>query len=1197
MTKTWSTTTDIGPYELNTVIHGDCREVLPGFPNACVDLVVTSPPFNVGMDYGPGISDWRPWGEYYAWLEEVLRQLYRVLKPGGVLALDLPKEVRLKSAEIEAVGRRVEKVSTVVDNLCLDLGYLPRESVVWAKGSEGLPITPTAKSGSDNNIYLRHACHVILLFSKDRYYYDGGTGRRGKLDVPWGEETKDTWWWIPPARSNGHPCPFPEEVPRRLIDLFTCPRPERGFVPLVLDLFAGRGTTGIVARRMGRNFVGIELNAEWAAEATAQVAATRSVISSPVTAEITKDGMVLRLPLSAIVADSRVNVRDGLDEATVAHYTDIFDRLPPVVVFSTPEGYLLASGFHRLEAARRLGRAEIAAEVREGTRAEAEEFAILDNVAHGRPYTRAERRRAVERMLKLHPQRSDNWIAQDLGVSDHTVRVVREELEATSQIAKLDRLVGRDGKERPRSVSPLPPPTGSPGEDVPVGQPVSIDGTEHVYEAEEASALLRSGGSPGHDANPSLGSQVGALPSADTLPDGDASRRRAVCTVHCAEVLEWAGNYSGERFHALLADVPYGLEFMGREWDAPHKGVGFSVLGRAYTQYGVASKNMALPQHGSRNRTCQVCHGAERGRDGRKVCQCPEPRWNHPATSIEAGLLYQSWVTEWARALIENVLHPGAVCAFFGGTRTFHRLAAGLEDAGFEIFDVVLWLYGQGMAKGQNVSKAMDGRAFRDWLDSVDHGLSPAEVRLAVSAAVQGGISYEERHGRSFAGARDSNTVQVRNLGPSAMSRGRELLARIIAEHWDGPGGTLPPGVRVRVGARIERSGWKAINAANARAGYRPRDYYEDKGDVLPVTAPTRGPALSWDGYNTALKPAWEPVILCRAPRRGKTFVELAQEYGTGALNVDGCRIAIPGGDEGGVWGSSNATCRSGFNDSPAHAGYRSSQHPRGRWPANLALGHTERCRRVGTRRVRGIRGTAAGRMAGKSTHIYGEFQGSERAGEPTGYADADGYETVEVWECAPDCPVRQLDEQTGELRSGDDNVCRSPRNKGWSNFEDHLVGQRRVAYGDNGGASRFFYVAKVAPWEAHAGVRDFYWRRDAASPTGFARVDGDTWRVLPKRGRGRGNIHPTKKPIELVTWLARLLCMPPRPGGEPRRLLVPFCGTGAEVIGGAFAGFDAVEGIEMLEDYAGLARARARWWTQFGGYDQARQAWKRGER
>ena len=449
------------PDLLNTVIAGDCLDILPDFPASCVDLVVTSPPYNVGLDYGPLVDDRRPWDDYYEWLEQVLAALYRVLKPGGVLALNVPKEVKLPHSQIETEGQRVQKIATLADGMCARLGYLPRESIVWVKGNEGMPISSTSQTGSDNNIYLRSVAEMILLYSKDRYYYDGGTGRRGADDVPWKDESKDVWW-IPAAHrdGNGHPCPFPAEVPRRLIDLFTRLRPDKGFVPLVLDPFAGTGMVGIVARQMGRDFIGIEVVPEWAARATEQIAATQQVFAAPVvsTATLTRSGaiptMVTRLPVSAISIDPSLNCREGLDEATVEQYAAIFDRLPPVTVFRQPDGtHLLSAGFHRIAAAKQLGLAEIKAEMREGTRADAEEFAILDNTTHGKPYTRAERRQAAERLLKLHPDWADNRLAALLAMSKNTVAAIRLELESACQIDRLDELVGADGKTYPRWVT------------------------------------------------------------------------------------------------------------------------------------------------------------------------------------------------------------------------------------------------------------------------------------------------------------------------------------------------------------------------------------------------------------------------------------------------------------------------------------------------------------------------------------------------------------------------------------------------------------------------------------------------------------------------------------------------------------------------------------------------------------------------
>lgn len=253
------------------VLTGDCLDLLPEMAGSSVDLVVTSPPYNVGLDYAGLVDDRRPWPRYYAWLEEVLAELYRLLKPGGVLALNLPKEVKLPKADLARLGRRVEKVATRAEAICNRLGYLPRESIVWAKGPTGLPIAPGHKTGSDNNIYLRSVCEMILLYSKERYYVDGGTGRRGRQAVPWEDETKDVWWISPAPGKAGQPPAFPLEIPLRLINLFTCLRLDKGFIPLVLDPFAGRGTTGLAARRLGRAFTGIEINPAWAKQANAAI--------------------------------------------------------------------------------------------------------------------------------------------------------------------------------------------------------------------------------------------------------------------------------------------------------------------------------------------------------------------------------------------------------------------------------------------------------------------------------------------------------------------------------------------------------------------------------------------------------------------------------------------------------------------------------------------------------------------------------------------------------------------------------------------------------------------------------------------------------------------------------------------------------------------------------------------------------------
>ena len=160
----------------------------------------------------------------------------------------------------------------------------------------------------------------------------------------------------------------------------------------------------------------------------------------------------MKLSIGDIVIDDNLNVRDELDKDTIERYAECFDQLPPVVVFDIDDGYLLADGFHRVEAAKRLGRTDIDADVREGTRKDTEEYAALANLKHGKPLTRAERKEAVVRLLKLRPERANQWIAQDMGCSVNSVIKYREELEAGFQIATLEKLIGKDGKEYPRNI-------------------------------------------------------------------------------------------------------------------------------------------------------------------------------------------------------------------------------------------------------------------------------------------------------------------------------------------------------------------------------------------------------------------------------------------------------------------------------------------------------------------------------------------------------------------------------------------------------------------------------------------------------------------------------------------------------------------------------------------------------------------------
>jgi hypothetical protein len=393
----------------------------------------------------------------------------------------------------------------------------------------------------------------------------------------------------------------------------------------------------------------------------------------------------------------------------------------------------------------------------------------------------------------------------------------------------------------------------------------------------------------------------------------------------------------------------------------------------------------------------------------------------------------------WRAAL--RILKPGGHLLAFGGTRTFHRLTCAIEDAGFEIRDCLMWLYGSGFPKSHNVGKAMnDGR-------------------------------------------------------------------------------------------------------------------HPHPGDFR------RREARAWEGYGTALKPAWEPIILARKPLVG-TVAANVLEYGAGALNIDECRIATTDRWEASGARSGESVALSGGVDGSLNISV-SATHPSGRWPANAVLSHSEGCVRLGERRVRAAMGTSKGDSDGHG--IYGtKFPRGD--GREIGYADEDGLETVELWACVPGCPVRMLDDQSGEIGNkwkknyGELYAKKGIQYKGGSFGGGGYVGGS--IYSDRGGASRFFYCPKASTKERNLGLEDF----DANIVS-----DGDE---TPKK-----NIHTTVKPLKLMRWLVRLVTP------LDSIILDPFNGSGTTGIAAILEGFNFI-GIDMEAEYCKIAEARLAYWSKQLGKD-----------
>lgn len=250
-------------------------------------------------------------------------------------------------------------------------------------------------------------------------------------------------------------------------------------------------------------------------------------------------------------------------------------------------------------------------------------------------------------------------------------------------------------------------------------------------------------------------------------------------TLHHGDCLDVLRELPDNSVDAVITDPPYGIAFMGKAWDQPG-------------EFG-----------STRLRT-----GGENKRRG------------HKDAALNAGLYdlspaamrnFQQWCTAWATECL-RILKPGGHLLAFGGSRTWHRLSSGIEDAGFEIRDSIAWLYGSGFPKSLDVSKAIAAT------ESGHGGNSVAQRKAAMGGDY---VSSERRGNRDGVGRRDTGL-----------------------------------------------SGYRLELTENAQA---------------------------WQGWGTALKPAFEPIVVARKPLAG-TVAANVLEHGTGALNIDACRV--PTGDK-----------------------------------------------------------------------------------------------------------------------------------------------------------------------------------------------------------------------------------------------------------------------------------------------------------
>jgi len=231
------------PGEAIDRIYCHTSERMDELPDSSVALMVTSPPYNVGKEYDEDLS----LDEHLGLLERVFRETHRVLEPGGRACVNVAN-----------VGRKpYVPVASHVNLLMVELGFLMRGEIIWVKGRGASGSCAWGSWRSAKNPTLRDLHEYVLVFSKGRF--DRVTAGENTISPEAFMRETLSVWEIPAesAKRVGHPAPFPVELPRRLIELYTF----RG--DLVLDPFCGSGAACVAARDLDRHYMGYDINPEY----------------------------------------------------------------------------------------------------------------------------------------------------------------------------------------------------------------------------------------------------------------------------------------------------------------------------------------------------------------------------------------------------------------------------------------------------------------------------------------------------------------------------------------------------------------------------------------------------------------------------------------------------------------------------------------------------------------------------------------------------------------------------------------------------------------------------------------------------------------------------------------------------------------------------------------------------------------------